>query len=176
MSRRPIGEAAMSDAERARRAGAEVAAHPRCTEGPVTAQGVFSFCGSTAPEYLPDDPKRNHRPHCLDCGVDVIKIGHWYMVADAIWAATGLGRNDGALCLACLRHRLGRPLSLEDFRDDTPVNREDSSAALREKWRREDNDSALREKFRKGERGPALSGQFRKTILRAIGATPGVAS
>jgi hypothetical protein len=91
---------------------------------------------------------------CLDCGIDCTK-GDWYMVRDEVWAATGLGPGDGVLCLADLRRRLGRPLRLDDFGDDLPINYEDFNAALGE---------AVQRKGRK------LSGQLRKEILRAIAA------
>jgi hypothetical protein len=63
-------------------------------------------------------------PYCRDCGLQVTATGNWYMVHDEVWAATGLGPENGMLCLADLRRRLGRPLRLEDFRDDVPINRE----------------------------------------------------
>ena len=37
------------------------------------------------------------------------------MVWDHVWAASGLGRADGVLCLDCLQRRLGRELALGDF-------------------------------------------------------------
>jgi hypothetical protein len=37
------------------------------------------------------------------------------VVHDDVWAQTGLGRDDGCLCLADLARRLGRPLRLDDF-------------------------------------------------------------
>lgn len=37
------------------------------------------------------------------------------MVADALWATSGLTPNGGMLCLRDLEQRLGRPLVFEDF-------------------------------------------------------------
>ena len=64
-----------------------------------------------------DNRKRRKRARwrCLDCGVDVTKSGDYCMVHDAVWAATGLGPNDGTLCLDHMAARLGRQLRLEDF-------------------------------------------------------------
>jgi hypothetical protein len=60
--------------------------------------------------------------HCADCGVDVVTIGHWYMVSTEVWAASGLGPDDGVLCLVCLERRLGRPLGQRDFQLTTRAN------------------------------------------------------
>jgi hypothetical protein len=65
---------------------------------------------------------RYQRIHCRDCGVDVLKIGDWYSVRAEVWAATGLAPEGGVLCLADLRRRLGRPLHLDDFPEDIPIN------------------------------------------------------
>jgi hypothetical protein len=54
-----------------------------------------------------------HRFRCVDCCVDT--IGEYYMVRNELWAASGLGPNDGMLCLADLERRIGRVLTLEDF-------------------------------------------------------------
>jgi hypothetical protein len=50
---------------------------------------------------------------CVDCGED--KDGEYYMVADELWAASGLGPDDGMLCLVCLERRIGRRLAIGDF-------------------------------------------------------------
>ena len=52
---------------------------------------------------------------CLDCGLDTIRAGHYYMVSDHTWAASGCAPNAGMLCLACLERRISRPLSPGDF-------------------------------------------------------------
>ena len=56
----------------------------------------------------------------LDCGLDTIKAGHYYMVADHVWAASGLLGDGGMLCLDCLQRRLGRELVLQDFTTIVP--------------------------------------------------------
>ena len=50
---------------------------------------------------------------CVDCGED--KDGEYYMVANEVWAASGLAPNSGMLCLACLERRIGRLLVPGDF-------------------------------------------------------------
>jgi hypothetical protein len=59
---------------------------------------------------------------CRDCGVDTLPTQHpdraqWYVVHESVWASTGLGPNDGALCLGCLEARIGRALTADDFTD-----------------------------------------------------------
>jgi hypothetical protein len=52
------------------------------------------------------------RHRCIDCGVNVIRIGDYCMISSAIWQGRfGLGWSDN-LCIACIEKRLGRPLSL----------------------------------------------------------------
>jgi hypothetical protein len=41
------------------------------------------------------------------------------MVHDDVWAASGLGPEDGVLCLPDLERRLGRLLTYEDFKPTT---------------------------------------------------------
>lgn len=62
--------------------------------------------------------------HCHDCKRDTIDIGHYYMVHDDVWAASGLGKCDGMLCLDCLQGRIGRWLTIEDFRPTDDDNRD----------------------------------------------------
>jgi hypothetical protein len=50
---------------------------------------------------------------CVDCGED--KNGEYYMVANEVWATSGLAPNGGMLCLACLERRIGRLLVSRDF-------------------------------------------------------------
>jgi Domain of unknown function (DUF4326) len=66
--------------------------------------------------------QRRVRSRCHDCGVNVTAIGHWYMVDDEVWAASGLGPEDGVLCLPCLERRLERNLVYEDFMPSDPEN------------------------------------------------------
>jgi hypothetical protein len=51
----------------------------------------------------------------VDCGTDAIAIGEFYMVRDTVWARSGLGENDGMLCIGCLERRIGRELRGVDF-------------------------------------------------------------
>lgn len=67
------------------------------------------------------------RRDCLDCGIDVYDIGHYYMVHDQVWGQTGLGTDNGLkLCLHCLASRLGRRLRLDDF-NAAEINRRDGT-------------------------------------------------
>jgi hypothetical protein len=68
------------------------------------------------------------RTRCLDCGME---DGGSYMVRNDVWALTGLVYADGVLCLDCLSHRLGRPLRLDDFPMEVPLNRESWTAIWR---------------------------------------------
>lgn len=62
---------------------------------------------------------------CTDCGVETLpdndRRAEWYQVTDALWAASGLGPDDGYLCIGCLEARLGRQLVAADF-TDAPLN------------------------------------------------------
>ena len=53
---------------------------------------------------------------CADCHADT--FGEYYMVHDELWAAAGMERLGGRLCIGCLETRLGRQLTAADF---TPV-------------------------------------------------------
>jgi hypothetical protein len=52
---------------------------------------------------------------CIDCGSD---FDEWYMVEDAVWAASGLAPDGGKLCIGCLERRLGRKLKRDDFKSN----------------------------------------------------------
>jgi hypothetical protein len=62
-----------------------------------------------------DEARYYPRFFCLDCRTDTCESGEYYMVADNVWAASGLAPNGGMLCLVCLERRIGRPLTSEDF-------------------------------------------------------------
>lgn len=64
------------------------------------------------------------RTRCLDCGLDVTASGDYCMLLDRVWAATGLGPDDGVLCLADIERRLGRRLRREDFVPTSDENRD----------------------------------------------------
>src|SRR5262245_37429177 len=55
---------------------------------------------------------------CVDCGKDTSPgtgTDEYYSVYDHVWEASGLAPNGGMLCLDCLGHRIGRPLTGDDF-------------------------------------------------------------
>jgi hypothetical protein len=60
------------------------------------------------------DPAISLRFRCVDCGKDT-HGGEYYMVADEVWAASGLAPDGGMLCLVDLERRLGRLLTPHDF-------------------------------------------------------------
>jgi hypothetical protein len=55
------------------------------------------------------------RFRCVDCGYCTLCGGEYYMVADQLWAASGMKPDGGMLCLACLKRRIGRELGIGDF-------------------------------------------------------------
>lgn len=52
---------------------------------------------------------------CLDCKVDIVRKREYYMLRDSVWLRTGLGKNDGLLCIGCCEKRLHRRLTARDF-------------------------------------------------------------
>lgn len=55
---------------------------------------------------------------CLDCEVNTLDIGEYYMVNDHVWKTlASLRQDDGMLCIGCLEKRIGRTLTNEDFTD-----------------------------------------------------------
>ena len=52
---------------------------------------------------------------CVDCNVNTLHNGEYYMLRDEVWEATGL--SSGMLCVGCAEHRLGRRLRACDFAD-----------------------------------------------------------
>jgi hypothetical protein len=77
----------------------------------------------TEHESYDEDPEIDTRSRCVDCG----KEAEYYMVADELWAASGLDPNGGMLCLADLERRTGRELTIGDFTSIVPT---------REAWER----------------------------------------
>jgi len=63
--------------------------------------------------------RRGH--FCLDCGVDTIRIGEFYMLHDPVWLQANPDRA-GMLCIDCVETRLGRRLGPGDF-TAAPINR-----------------------------------------------------
>ena len=70
-------------------------------------------------EYYPIDKN----DFCLDCSVDTLIIGEYYMVHDDVWFQTGLKKLDGMLCITCLEKRIGRQLTSNDF-SNFPINKD----------------------------------------------------
>ena len=62
---------------------------------------------------------------CIDCYEDTSPLGldQYYMVNDEVWNQSGIGKEDGMLCLACLEARIGRNLEASDF-TNIPMNKE----------------------------------------------------
>jgi len=58
---------------------------------------------------------------CLDCNINTVTSGEYYMVHNHVWSQTGIGPYDGMLCIICLEKRIGRKLTSQDF-TDYPVN------------------------------------------------------
>jgi hypothetical protein len=52
------------------------------------------------------------------------------MVHDEVWARTGLGGDDGQLCIGCLEKRIGRRVGPGDF-IDAPINQIGMDRSLR---------------------------------------------
>lgn len=57
---------------------------------------------------------------CVDCGKSTFQT-EYYMVHNHLWAAAGMERDNGMLCILCLESRLGRMLVEADF-TSAPVN------------------------------------------------------
>lgn len=67
------------------------------------------------------EAKKRARFLCVDCGADTLG-NDYYTVWEPVWIAAGMANCDGMLCLACLSHRLGRRLYLDDF-TMAPINK-----------------------------------------------------
>lgn len=52
---------------------------------------------------------------CRDCGADTEALGEFYMLRDEVWGETGMGPDEGMLCVGCVEGRLGRRLGPADF-------------------------------------------------------------
>lgn len=58
---------------------------------------------------------------CLDCDINTLVAGEYYMVHNHVWSQTGIDPYGGMLCITCLEKRIGRELISEDF-TDYPIN------------------------------------------------------
>lgn len=63
----------------------------------------------------------NDNDYCVDCKVDTLIIGEYYMLHHSVWEDTGLGLYDGMLCIGCVENRIGRQLTSDDF-SNFPIN------------------------------------------------------
>jgi len=67
--------------------------------------------------------------YCVDCGMNTApsiwrgrevepalpQSWEFYWVKDKVWAAAGMDKLDGSLCVGCIEARLGRRLRRKDF-------------------------------------------------------------
>lgn len=58
---------------------------------------------------------------CMDCRVDTVEIGEYFMINNNELWAQAMGDADGILCIGCLERRLDRTLTAFDF-IDAPIN------------------------------------------------------
>lgn len=59
---------------------------------------------------------------CIDCDINTLYIGEYYMVHDDVWIdEAGMEKTSGMLCIGCLETRIKRELSRLDF-TDYPIN------------------------------------------------------
>lgn len=69
--------------------------------------------------------KRNRfdwRFSCVDCGVNVERIGEYFVVLDQVWQIEArLDPQEGMYCVGCLESRINRRLCPGDFMD-VPAN------------------------------------------------------
>jgi hypothetical protein len=62
-----------------------------------------------------EERKNMAKPICNDCGVNVLKIGEYYMLKGELWEKRlKLGWDDN-LCIGCLEARLGRKVTIGDM-------------------------------------------------------------
>lgn len=76
---------------------------------------------------------------CHDCRIETLHLepprrSEFYMVTDEVWAAAGMGKVDGCLCIGCLEARIGRRLVPDDFPADIPMNSLDESYSRYAWW------------------------------------------
>lgn len=68
---------------------------------------------TSAPTLEPHISGTDHS-RCLDCSIDTIDTGEYYMLRSDLWRGL-TGSRYGYLCIGCLEARLGRRLRLDDF-------------------------------------------------------------
>jgi hypothetical protein len=59
---------------------------------------------------------KNKKFLCMDCQVDISKIGEHYFIKTDLWLSV-VSSNKGMLCIGCLEKRIGRLLTKADFTD-----------------------------------------------------------
>lgn len=65
--------------------------------------------------------KADSNDFCVDCSVDTVLIGEYYMVHDHVWFESGMTKTSGMLCISCLEKRIKRQLNSDDFKN-LPIN------------------------------------------------------
>jgi hypothetical protein len=59
-------------------------------------------------------------PLCLDCGVNIFKVGDYCNLHDTIWKDELRLKDTDNMCIKCIEVRLGRKLSFVDFSSVPP--------------------------------------------------------
>lgn len=77
----------------------------------------------------------DYRFRCVDCSVNTGYIEEYYTVHDKVWKKTGLGSDDGMLCIGCLEKGIGRKLTPKDFNRKAMINHKEYAASDRKKDR-----------------------------------------
>jgi hypothetical protein len=92
-------------------------------------RGGFSLFG-TPPYVLTKNSIR--RMKCIDCAVNVVEAGDWYMCEHELWfGELALDIKDN-LCFDCLEDRLERPL--RPFKDGHLAPRSVKGIKLSDRW------------------------------------------
>ena len=61
--------------------------------------------------------------YCIDCQVNTLANGHYYVLKHSVWALTGLTLGDNKmLCLPCCEARIGRDIEMSDLLDGNECN------------------------------------------------------
>lgn len=81
-------------------------------------------------EFFPGGSYTVDGRRCLGCGLDTVTAREYYMLRDHVWAETGVGPQEGVLCIGCVEGRLGPRLNRWDF-TSAPVNDDELSQSPR---------------------------------------------
>lgn len=75
--------------------------------------------------WLTDEKVDSGLYDCHDCGVNTVRIGHYYRLVDVVWEAACKNHPSHdeifMLCIPCVERRLGRELDMYDF-TPMPIN------------------------------------------------------